>query len=171
MRLLIISDTHGQFDQHMISLAEQADIVVHAGDVGGGCILETLSRVAPQLIAVRGNNDTPKHWGNEHLGALKALPQEARLDLPGGELVVLHGDRVKPAAKRHQRLRERYPNARLVVYGHSHRLLVDQDQLPWIANPGAAGRTRTFGGPSCLLLQANDEHWDLHACRFPLGKN
>ncbi|WP_257388244.1 metallophosphoesterase family protein, partial [Tahibacter caeni] len=79
-------------------------------------------------------------------------------DLPGGRLVVVHGDRW-PARGRHAALRRAYPAARAVVYGHSHRLVVDTDALPWVLNPGAAGRARTNGGPSCLLLHATAQAW------------
>ena len=70
---------------------------------------------------------------------LASIPWEARLPLPGGLLVVVHGHRV-PAADRHARLRALYPQARAIVYGHSHRLVVDRDASPWVLNPGAAGR-------------------------------
>ncbi|WP_414717181.1 metallophosphoesterase family protein [Tahibacter sp.] len=88
--------------------------------------------------------------------------------MPGGRLVVVHGDRWPPRG-RHAALRRAFPAARAVVYGHSHRLAVDVDAEPWILNPGAAGRARTYGGPSCLLLQASTREWRVVAQRYEDG--
>jgi len=170
LRLLILSDTHGYLDPRIAALASEVELVVHAGDVGAVSVLDTLAGGGRQLLVVRGNNDTPEHWGRAGLEQLAAMPREARWSLPGGELVVVHGDRVQPAGRRHQRLRASFPQARLVVYGHSHRLSLDQEALPWVANPGAAGRARTYGGPSCLLLEAGGEAWRLEPLRFPLQR-
>jgi predicted phosphodiesterase len=63
-------------------------------------------------------------------------------------------------------LRQRHPDARLIVYGHSHRLCCDLDAQPWVVNPGAAGRARTFGGASCLVLRIQDNGWHIEAYRF-----
>jgi hypothetical protein len=35
-----------------------------------------------------------------------------------------------------------------------------------VLNPGAAGRTRTYGGPSCLLLIAGETDWKVEVHRF-----
>lgn len=169
MRVLLLSDTHGFLDPRIAALAGQVERIVHAGDIGGDAVLQQLEEHAP-LVAVRGNNDVPGKWSGApmHPGT---LPQEAALDLPGGRLVVVHGDRVGAGAARHRRLRTRYPEARAVVYGHSHRLTLDTEEPIWILNPGAAGRTRTHGGPSCLLLYPAPEGWRVEQRRFdPLPK-
>ena len=90
----------------------------------------------------------------------------AILELPGSVLAAEHGHRVNPVAQRHALLRTRHAGARAVVYGHSHRLAVDQTKQPWVLNPGAAGRSRTFGGPSCLVLTASIDRWNIEVCRF-----
>jgi predicted phosphodiesterase len=54
-----------------------------------------------------------------------------------------------------------------VVYGHSHRLVCDQTEVPWILNPGGAGLVRTFGGPSCLILTVGARRWRTEIVRFP----
>lgn len=165
MRVLLVSDTHGRIDARIAALARECAVVVHAGDVGAAGVLDALG---PQVAAVRGNNDVTAKWAAHEHGRLAALPLEACLDLPGGRLVVVHGDRW-PAAGRHAALRRAFPAARAVVYGHSHQVALDQDELPWILNPGAAGRARTNGGPSCLLLQAGVQGWQVHALRHSDG--
>jgi len=72
-----------------------------------------------------------------------------------------------PASRRHARLRAAHPTARAVLYGHSHRLLQDSTSAPWLLNPGAAGRARSNGGPSCLVLEAGVGEWRITSYRFP----
>ena len=165
MRVLIVSDTHGCVDARIAALARRCDAVVHGGDVGSAAVLEALG---PDLVAVRGNNDVAAKWPAAEQAVLTALPAEARLQLPGGQLVVVHGDRW-PARGRHAALRREFPAARAGVYGHSHQLQLDTGALPWLLNPGAAGRARTNGGPSCLLLYATARAWRVLAQRHGDG--
>jgi len=165
LRVLILADTHGHLDERIATLATRVDRVVHAGDVGGRSILERLGWPADVVHAVRGNNDTAHHWRNDDPELAAKLPTEVALDLPGGCFVLVHGHRVR-AHDRHTRLRRAYPNAGAVVYGHSHRLCIDQEDVPWVLNPGAAGRSRTYGGPSCLVLHASRTRWSIESHRF-----
>jgi uncharacterized protein len=165
MRVLIVSDTHGQLDARIAALARDCEVVVHAGDVGNAAVLEALHEGGADVVAVRGNNDVASKWPRGERAVLDALDDEARVDLPGGTLVAVHGDRYAPAT-RHARLRRDYPDARAVVYGHSHRLVIDDGASPWILNPGAAGRARTYGGPSCLLLEASAKAWRIERQQF-----
>jgi hypothetical protein len=166
LKVALLSDTHGSIDHRIVEVIAGSDWVVHAGDIGGAAVLHQLAQLAGQVIAVRGNNDVPSRWPVQDHDILCALPWERRIELPGGDLVVLHGHTLNPASNRHPRLRERYPLARAVVYGHSHRLVEDLSAVPWILNPGAAGRSRTYGGPSCLLLHIKGDQWSLQHHRF-----
>lgn len=165
MRVMLLSDTHGHLHEAILELAGTCDRALHGGDVGAGWILEVLTEAtgAP-VTAVRGNNDTSAKWQGATT-ELAWLPTEAEIDLPGGLLAVTHGDAF-PARNRHARLRKRYPAARAVVYGHSHRLCVDDGDAPIVVNPGAAGRVRTYGGPACLILEAGREQWRFESHRF-----
>lgn len=167
IRVALVADTHGTLDEPIAEVVAACDLAVHAGDIGTPRVLASLQPRSGRVIAVRGNNDTPLQWPRGSEGWLRELPEQARLDLPGGILVVEHGHRALPAALRHARLRERHPDARAVVYGHTHQLVVDQEAEPWVLNPGAAGRIRTYGGPSCLVLNAGPDHWtvDIHVFR------
>jgi putative phosphoesterase len=166
LRVAIVSDTHGVLDPRIAELAADCDVAVHGGDIGNAAVLGALAPRSGRVLAVLGNNDVAHKWpaADQHL--LDALPLEVVEDLPGGRLVVVHGHRT-PAKNRHARLRARYADARAIVYGHSHRLVADQNAEPWVLNPGAAGRERTFGGPSCMVLAADHAHWSLAVHRFP----
>lgn len=165
VRVLLLADTHGVLDPRIAELAQDCTLAAHAGDVGASAVLETLAAAAGRVLAVRGNNDVPGKW----LGALAdltALSERLDVPLPGGTLVLEHGHR-HPPSRRHARLRAAHPAARAVLYGHSHRPLQDFAAVPWILNPGAAGRARTGGGPSCLLLDAGVGAWRVSMCQFP----
>lgn len=169
VRILLLSDTHGRLHPGILGLAQGADYVVHAGDIGHPEILAVLGGEGRPVVAVRGNNDTPGKWPAPGCDDLAALGHQAELALPGGTLAVEHGHKVNPVARRHELLRERYPHARLILYGHSHRQLIDDVASPWVVNPGAAGRSRTFGGSGCVLLTAGARRWELQAFQFPLA--
>jgi len=162
----LLSDTHGYLDARVREAASACDYIVHAGDIGGAGVLQALGGAARGFIAVRGNNDVPEKWPPSERGLLRDLPDAAEVALPGGLLVVTHGDRVLPAKQRHARLRRAYPEARAIVYGHSHRLVADCSVRPWVLNPGAAGRARTYGGPSWLMLFAAEDRWRLRMFRY-----
>jgi putative phosphoesterase len=167
VRVVIVSDTHGELDERIAREAVASDVVVHAGDVGGRDVLDALTPRDGRLIAVRGNNDVRDKWRSSDWELLESLPWEARVPLPGGELVVVHGHRYGNPGRSHGRMRRDYSDARMVVYGHSHRKCADRVASPWILNPGAAGRVRTFGGPTFCLLLASSVRWDLETRRFP----
>jgi putative phosphoesterase len=169
MQILLLSDTHGRLHPEILALARDSDCVVHAGDIGHPDILDALGDAGRSVVAVRGNNDTPGKWPTARQGNLEALGYQAELALPGGTLTVEHGHKVNPVARRHELLRERNPQARLILYGHSHRQLIDDMASPWVVNPGAAGRSRTYGGSGCVLLTASERRWALRAFRFPLA--
>ena len=167
LRIALLSDTHNAVDRRIAEVVEGCDLVVHAGDIGSPEVLAQLLPKSGRVFAVRGNNDTAEQWPSGTERCLLILPEYLSLDVPGGVIVVVHGHRVNPAYRRHQALRERYPDARAIVYGHTHRLAVDDSSQPWVLNPGAAGFTRTQGAPSCLVLTTTPSEWrvDIHAFR------
>jgi len=165
MRVLLLGDTHGALHAGVLALARTCDLAVHAGDVGGAAVLSALQEACGEVQAVRGNNDVPRKWPAAERAMLGGLPVSLALELPGGILAVEHGDRFPPRA-RHARLRQAHAEAKAVLYGHSHRWLVDDAALPWVLNAGAAGRARTYGGASCLVLTASARRWRVQMERF-----
>jgi hypothetical protein len=170
VRVAIVADTHGQLDPRIAEVVAASDLAVHGGDIGNAAVLSALQPRSGRVLAVLGNNDVAHKWPSADRQLLDELPLEVSEELPGGRLVVVHGHRT-PAKDRHARLRRGFPDARAIVYGHSHRLVTDQDAEPWVLNPGAAGRERTHGGPSCMVLCAGHDHWALAVHRFPLVRS
>ena len=170
MRVAILGDTHGLLDPRIADAVTRCDYALHAGDVGCASVLDQLRPRQGLVLGVRGNNDTVSKWppGEEHI--LARLPEEAEIQLPGGTVLVVHGHHAGPVNSRHRRLRQKYSHARAIVYGHSHRRVCDTKTTPWVLNPGAAGRARTFGGPSFLILYATGRSWRVETrCFQPQG--
>lgn len=155
----IISDTHGHLDERIADIIRGCDYAVHAGDICGDNVLAAMQPKTAVVIAVTGNNDP-------YCMPDVPLPASSELELPGGLLRVEHGHIHGGHAPCHASLRKTHARARAIVYGHTHRMLQDRDRLPWVINPGAAGQTRTHGGPSCLVLTASEKNWEVEEFRF-----
>ncbi len=162
----LVSDTHGYIYPEVLAVVARSDRVVHAGDICGRHILEALHQNNGHVIAVAGNNDLPECWPEAEREAVIGLPRIAELELPGGLLAVEHGHEHGWASPDLAGLRAAHPHAKMIVYGHTHHRMVDKSQDPWVVNPGAAGKTRNNGGPSCLVVHASSEHWEIEAFRF-----
>ncbi|MEF8793144.1 metallophosphoesterase family protein [Thiohalorhabdus sp.] len=166
-RVAILSDTHGHLDPRIAETIAGTDYAIHAGDIMGAEILEALRARTGEVVAVAGNNDQPGIWPDGAEEVVRTLPRIAHLHLPGGTLAVEHGHYHGHTKPDHGSLRDTHAGSRLVVYGHTHRVCDDCDADPRVVNPGAAGRTRTHGAPSCLILHAGSDEWVLETFRFP----
>jgi hypothetical protein len=80
-----------------------------------------------------------------------------------------HGHRIWDTRNYHRRLRDRHSNAKAIIYGHTHIRVIDQSESPWVLNPGAAGRERTKGGPSCLIIDTAGADWSIREYCFRLA--
>ncbi|MBX2868317.1 MAG: metallophosphatase family protein [Acidiferrobacterales bacterium] len=166
LQVCLISDTHGQIAPEVINLANQSDIVLHAGDIMGASVLRTLTPKLDSVIGVRGNNDFSATWKPEDQKLLHDLPESVIVRVCGGDIAIEHGHRVPRIEVDHYSLAYKYPNVRMVVFGHTHVQRADVDSLPWLVNPGAAGLVRNHGGPSCSILKIQDIDWTLEQCKF-----
>ena len=159
LRLGIISDTHNQLNEGIVGALKDCDAIVHAGDIGDATVLKNLRTFSPHIFPVRGNNDAEDRWPTEDLSELATIPEHCELHFQDQIIGLIHGHQYEPVHKRHDKLRNHFPEADIVVYGHSHRLVCDQEQTPWVINPGAGGYTRNFGGASCLVMEFKDSCW------------
>lgn len=166
-RIAIVSDTHGVVAPSVLEVVGGCDLVLHAGDIGTGAVLDALrDATGVECVAVLGNNDVVSKWPSADRATLDRLEETAVVDLPGGRIAVEHGHRIHDTKNYHRRLRAKHPGARVIVYGHTHVRVVDTDEFPWVVNPGAAGRERTHGGPSCLVLETGVGEWRIESYRF-----
>lgn len=162
----ILSDTHGVIHPGVLARMNDCDIIVHAGDICGGNVLEQLAPKSGNLVAVRGNNDVLQYWQQDSRYNLKDLPDEDSIELPGGKLAVIHGHQYWSRKNPQAAILAHFPEARAVVYGHSHYVQHEKVDGRWLLNPGAAGSRLNRGGSSCLILKASVESWQVEMFRF-----
>ena len=166
MDIALISDTHAEISQGVLDVVSQCDVAIHAGDI---CSMEVLEQLKPKLehvIAVAGNNDKAYIWEMKDWDVVKSLPEKIKIKCTGGQISVEHGhlhDMNKPG---HDSLRSSSRDAKVVVYGHTHHQVIDDEEDIIVVNPGACGKTRTHGGPSCLKLSINRDEWQFTPYRF-----
>ncbi len=151
MRVIVLSDTHSPrfwkgCPPRVAQLLDGCDTILHAGDV---CLAETLDELAQfaPVHVVRGNNDGPDvaAWG---------ASEDLDLDLGGVRVAMIHDS--GPRAGRPGRLRRRFPNADLVVFGHSHIPMDETHGGQRIVNPGSPTDKRRQPAGTLGELQIRD---------------
>lgn len=130
--MVVISDTHAprrwkSCPPAVAAHLRDADLILHAGDVCTASVLAELAEYAP-VHAVLGNNDGPDvaAWG---------APERLEFDLDGLPVAMVHDS--GQAAGRTARMRRWFPDAELVVFGHSHIPLDQTGDGVRIFNPGS----------------------------------
>jgi putative phosphoesterase len=125
----VIADTHiprraRTLPEGLIPHLRRAGLILHAGDLIAPTLLEELATYAPTR-AVQGNLDPPE----------AGLPERLEFEFGGATVAMIHDS--GPKKGRRNRLRRRFPAARVVVFGHSHiPWLEDEDGL-LLLNPGS----------------------------------
>jgi putative phosphoesterase len=125
-RVGVLADTHGLLRPEALAALEGSELIVHAGDVGDRGILTALRGIAPVTV-VRGNVDSQR-WA-------AVLPETEIVEVAGARLYVLHDVHtldLDPAAA----------GLAAVVFGHSHRPLVERRDGVLYLNPGSCGPRR-----------------------------
>jgi uncharacterized protein len=126
MRIGVISDTHGLLRPEALGALRGAEHILHAGDVGDATILDTLRAIAP-VTAIRGNIDEG--------GPCSHLPPTELVELNGRYIYMLHDVKkldLSPEAA----------GISTVVFGHSHKPLIEHRRNVLFLNPGSAGPRR-----------------------------
>lgn len=143
MRLGVIADTHGLLRPQVFEVFREVDRILHAGDVGDPDLLTELEALAP-VIAVYGNVDG--------LDLRARLPQEVRVELECLRFVITHGDQFGTPTPTD--LVSTYADTDVIVYGHTHRPLIELiDKTVTVMNPGAAGPARFDIKPSVGIME------------------
>jgi putative phosphoesterase len=131
----MLADTHvprraRDLPPQVWSAVDAADVVVHAGDWVDESLLDRLAERARRLVGVWGNNDGPP--------LRDRLPEVARVELGGLRLAVVH--ETGPAAGRERRCAAAFPDADVLVFGHSH--------IPWDTTAPTGLRLLNPGSPT-----------------------
>lgn len=155
----ILSDTHvpyrlRQLPEAVFDVLGDVDLIVHAGDVDRPEALEPLRRIAP-VYAERGN----VHIFDFSSGGA-SLPRLVELRLVGRRVLITHGylpglmglwfkgrdatlrllgggEKARFNDRIARRLKRLYPQADVIVFGHTHRAFVEWLGETLLVNPGA----------------------------------
>lgn len=151
MRIGVLSDTHmpsrARVLPHQLFTAfEGVELILHAGDLTTLDVLDPLRAIAP-VEAVVGNTDP---WDVAH-----RLPEQRLLELDGVSVGLVHGH-VGPGRDTKERARRTFPDARVVVFGHSHWPLIVEEDGQLLLNPGSPTDRRTAPQHSCAILTIVD---------------
>jgi putative phosphoesterase len=164
MKIGVVSDTHVPDRARLLNPAvlrvfrqERVDIILHAGDVSSPRVLDELGQLAP-VRAVRGNRD----WV-----LMRRLPAVLEFTFEGAKVVLTHGhgrwwnyvyDRTKFILAGYQldmfqpRLLKAFPQADVIVFGHTHIPVNHRVGKQLVFNPGSAHFPEKNLAPSVGLL-------------------
>ncbi len=145
----VVADTHcpefiDRLPERLFVVLQDVRLILHAGDVNAPATLDALARIAP-VEAVRGDHDR----------TLESLPPTREVFVEGKRIVLVHGHRsrwleepqtllwtlslgyFRPHAGLPRSLRRRFPDADVIVYGHTHRAHMRRVDGALLFNPGA----------------------------------
>ncbi len=150
MKIGVISDTHlprgnRKIPDEVFRLFAGAELILHAGDFVQAEVLYELGAIAP-VKGVLGNCD-----GHD---LARRVPLTESIEIGGVLIGMVHdsGDR----ARRRVRMAKAFPGHRVVVFGHSHMPVVDDDGELLLLNPGSACDPRRAPAPTVAILDIND---------------
>ncbi len=149
-RIGVISDTHiphfSKLPNAIWELFAGVEQIIHAGDLSILAVVSELETIAP-VVAVQGNV--------EHEEVVLELPIKREVVVGHCRIGIVHilGD----STTRVRLARQEFPNARVVVYGHSHIPYNQEHDGQLLFNPGSATDRRRQPQCSIGILRVDDE--------------
>ena len=136
MKVLIVSDTHKSHRnlERIIEKEKPFQMLIHLGDVEGAeDYIEALADCPVHIV--RGNNDF-----------FSDLPAEQEFFIEGHHLFITHGHYYGVSL-----------GADIVMYGHTHRPSLEEENDLVTLNPGSVSYPRQAGrDPSYIVMQADE---------------
>lgn len=137
MKIAILSDTHGLLRPEVAAHLKTVDVILHGGDINKQSIVDELRQYAP-LYVVRGNND--KDWA-------EAIQHDLTVTLEDLTFFMVHNKKEVP---------KDLSGVDVVVFGHSHKYVQqEQDGVLWL-NPGSCGPRRFHQEITMMLAEVAD---------------
>lgn len=149
MKVLIVSDTHRKNENYFVAVEqEKPDMVIHCGDSEGSEYALTEAAGCPVYI-VPGNNDF-----------FSVLPRELDLEIGPYKVWVTHGHNYYVSMSNEHIKREALiKGVDVVLYGHTHRPVVDKSGKVIAVNPGSLSYPRQEGRrPSYAVMELNEKN-------------
>ena len=151
MKVLIVSDTHRKNENYFKVLElVKPELVIHCGDAEGSEYALSQAADCPVQI-VLGNNDFFSY-----------LPRELELKLGAFRIWVTHGHNYYVSMGRERIKREALARGMdIVMYGHTHKPVVDRKDGVIAVNPGSLSYPRQEGRrPSYIVMEVEGETAD-----------
>jgi len=149
----LISDTHvpvraRAIPKKVFAIFENADFIVHAGDLVELAVIDELEQLAP-VLAVHGNMDGPEVSG--------ALPKLNSLRVSDWKIGVMHDPNAMSGVGRMRGVAKQN-GFNVFVYGHTHNASIKWEGKTLYINPGSATNPLSFiNKPSVALLKVTRE--------------
>jgi len=141
VKILTLSDTHCQssedIPEEILTEAAGCDLIIHAGDFTSWEVYSRLQQCS-KLAAVYGNMDSPD--------LTSLLPACRLLEAEGFSIGITHGRGSSQAALHYAA--QAFPEADLIIFGHSHIAWDGEYQGKRLFNPGSPTRPRSGGAGS-----------------------
>ena len=150
-RIVVMADTHirrgsdRRLPDAVYALLDDADAVWHAGDVLIPELLHELEGFGP-VTAVLGNND------HELVGT---LPDRVEETIDGVRIAMVHDS--GPTKGRERRMARWFPDADLVIFGHSHAPVDAPGEAGQrLLNPGSPIERRRSPAHTVAVVEVDD---------------
>lgn len=149
MRILIVSDTHRKNDNYLkaVESAGKLDLVIHLGDVEGSeYVIEEAVDCPVEIVA--GNNDF-----------FSDLPSEKTLQIGKYRVMITHGHRYYIGMGNEMLKKEAIAaGADIVMYGHTHKPVIDISKNIIAINPGSLSYPRQENKkPSYIIMDIDSD--------------
>ncbi len=149
-RILVVADTHGKCDK-IIKLMENIPFtkVFHLGDLVRDALYIKKAFPDLEVVSVRGNNDP---FGTE---------DEKIVEVSGKKFFLCHGHNYSPSSSLLRlSLKAEEVGADAVLFGHTHRKLLEKEGDIIIFNPGSPERPRG-GKASCGIIELDENYFGI----------
>jgi len=136
----VISDTHGKLNPKISKLFKGVDHIIHAGDICGSDVLESLEKLAP-VTAVKGNMD----FGELSL----KLSATESVKLGKAFIYILHIPHmldIEPNKK----------GFNVIITGHTHMPFIEFKHNVLYLNPGSATFPKAHNSPTIAFLHVDE---------------
>lgn len=148
----IIADTHvpkvgEELPGEVLEQLRGVDLILHAGDLVGLRVISRLEEIAP-VKAVQGNMDYPE--------VRERYPEKEVMTLEGLRLGLTHGSGAPIGIERRVLALFRDMDLDVVVFGHTHKALVEERHGVLLLNPGSPNDSRFHPHKSLILLHIED---------------
>lgn len=153
MRVLIISDTHRKNDNYfkLLEKIKDIDMVIHCGDTEGSEY--AISEAAGcETHIVMGNNDF-----------FSQLPKEIETQIGGYRVWITHGHTYCVSIGS-ERIREEalLRGVDIVMFGHTHKPLLEIEDDVIAVNPGSLSYPRQDGRRPSYMIMEIDRNGEAH---------